>query len=667
MNSDQILNQVKMLRAGKAERQREFLQAVRDYFRPMLNSDGGWNIELTQESGRLDLQLCSAFYMGDAADVSLANNLTRRSPVSVFNGHRFDIFQTSIACHHLAVFGDKMEPETIEWCEQVISEGCSPCPGTPAPDLQFHGYNDNMPAMATKTLILGGEMLGCSNWIENGLWKLRRFAELLTRWGLISEYNSPNYTLDTIHNLSTLARHARNEECRMLAEKIVRRIWLDLAAHWHPQGRCPAGPFSRAYMHDFNNYLSSLNCFAWILFGSEVSAVSALESIRPREGITCMHNNDPLEHSVRMAWYALTDDSLLGDDTAALFLHKPDLFELNASAMQGDTDEAALKKTTAITFMTKDYSLGSASFAFCGGEQTTSLYATGCGDKISPIIGQRYLLDDEIPGRIASGDWHHRTNGPAEFFNHATAVTVQHHGTALASYVPHRNLSGKEISCLRLALIAPRSVDQFEGFIDASGKPLIIDCEYPVKHWYGARLGSAIIAFRPLAYSAIGLPDAKIVARRNEWYDYLEIVNYEGAVRKFSRAELSGMLNGVAFEIASASDWNKPEAFIQALRNASKFEDQFFGHTRRLRYYRSALPDRAEVMLMLNYSTPFDGCAERVVNGKIAPEPIWECTGIPQDSLPLMGADGVIAPPGLPWDDLTVHWAPKEKWFINEK
>jgi hypothetical protein len=652
-------------RQGKGERCREYLAAVRDFARPMLNKDGTWNIDLTEEQGRLDLQLCTAFYCGNEDDIALANRLTRRAPISDFMGRRFNIFETSIACHHLAVFRDKMTPETIAWCETAIEEGCGPCPGMPAPDLQFHGYNDNMPAMATKTLILGGEMLARGDWVEVGLWKLRRFAEQLSRYGLISEYNSPNYTPDTIHNLTTLAVFAKNEEARVLAEKIVRRLWLDLAAHWHPASRCPAGPFSRAYAHDFNNYVSALNCLVWFLFGPEVGDVSALEAIRPRAGIEAMHGNDPLEHATRMAWYAAIDDSLLDDQTAALFLEKSFPFEFIASAFQGATKESPIRKTTATSYLAKDFSLGTASFAFCGGEQTTSLYATGNGGELSPILGTHYLLDDEIPGRIAPNDWHRCTVGEVECFSHGTAVSVQHRHAALASYVPHRTLSEKKVSCLRLALIAPRSVGQFDGFIDSSGKSLIIDREYSVKAWYGARLGDAIVAFHPLAYSTLGLPESKIIARRNKMYDYLEIINYAGPPRQFSREELSGIMNGVAFEIASADEWDSPEVFLTALHEAARFEDQFFSGTRRLRVYRQELPDREATMLALNYSTAFDGCAERLINGRLAPEPIWQCPGFPRKTLPLMGADGVMAPSGLPWRDLTVYWTPNAPWTIN--
>jgi hypothetical protein len=665
MTSQQVLEKVKSYRNGRDERVSKYLSAVRDFARPMLNGDGSWNIELTSESGRLDLQLCTAFYCGDSDDIALANKLTRRAPVCEFEVGRFNIFQTSIACHHLAVFGNKMEEETIAWCRSVIEDGCHACPGMPAPDIQFHGYNDNMPAMATKTLILGGEILARNDLFEVGLWKLRRFAEQLSRHGLISEYNSPNYTPDTIHNLMSVVKYSKDNECKKLAEKIVIRIWKDLACHWHPEGRCPAGPFSRAYAHDFNNYLSSLNCLAWFIFGSEVSGVSAMETIKPRRGIEPMHGNDPLEHSVRMAWYALTDDSLLDDETAVLFLDKPENYEITASTLQGDSHYSPLRKTTATSFINKDYSIGSASYAFCGGEQTTSLYVTGRGDEVSPVLGTRYLTTEEYPGNEKENDWHYLTTGEAECYGAATSITVQHQKTAMLSCIPHRQLAEKDLSYLRLALVAPSSVGQFGGFFDADGNRLKENKEYPADCWYGAELGEACAAFYPLAYAAIDIGNPRVMLRKNDRYNYLELINYKGKPRKFSSQELSEIINGLVVEIASASKWENLSSFISAVSESAVFEDQFIFRTRRLRYYRGDIADRDKTMLGLSYSTSFDGVAERVINGLYAPEPAWQCTGTSRETLPLMNGDQVIAPAGLPWSDLKVHWFPEEHWAIH--
>ncbi len=651
--STEAFQQLATLRAGKEARREQALASARDFFRPMLNEDGTWNIPLTKESGRLNMQMLTAFLRGDKADVALANKLLRRSPIDWIGDKRFNIFQTSIACQHLADSRAQLEPESIVWCEQVLDEGCSPL-GMCGPDFQFWGYNDNMPAMAVKTLILTGEWLNKPELVAMGMWKLRGLAEQLSAFGLIAEYNSPNYTPDTIHNLMTLYRYTSNDEAKERIRNCVRRMWTDLAAHWHPQGRCPAGPFSRAYEHDFCNYLSSENCMLWVLFGQEVSGVSALETLKTRDGMDNMHGNNPLEHTARMIWYATTDDSLLDDPTALLFLEKPDNFELIATAMQGDAGALTpLKKTTATSFIRNDYSLGTAAFAFCGGEQTTSLYVTGSGGEISPILGTKYLVDDESPGATCTDDWHIESTGTREFNSHGTAVTVQKQSTAMASYVPHRRLADKRVSDLRLAVIAPRAVDQFGGFVDAEGNELVPDRAYACGNWFGARLGKALVAFYPLPDTPLDLPESKLVLRRNDHYDYVEVINYKGAERIFSHEELYSLLNGVVFEVACASEWESPAAFIQSLKEKARLDSYFTSRVRYLRYTRSALPDRESCNLVMRYTTEVDGVAIRTIDGMLAPEDTWCCTGIPAASQVYLDAPS-LTPMGLPWEDLNM-------------
>jgi len=450
-----------------------------------------------------------------------------------------------------------------------------------------------------------------------------------------------------------------------LTGKIVTRMWQDLASHWHPDGHCLAGPFSRAYEHGFNNYMPVLNNVVWLLFGPETSRISMLESITPRKGIFTKHNNNKLEHSTRMAWYSFIDDSLLDNETAALFIHKDYPFETVASTEQGAKGDYPFKKATATTYMTKDYSLGSASFGFCDSNQTAAVYATGCGKTISPVLFTRYLVDDEIPGRIGTGEWHCRTTGPSEYNSYGIPVTAQSEQTVLASYVPVSSLQGKAVSKLRLGLIAPASQGQFGGFCDMHGKQLEPEVKYPANQWYGAVLGNTVAAYLPLAFSALELPEVEVYLRRNEHYEYLEIVNYDGPERSFSRDELTMILNGGVLELASLDDWNSPCEFLSALNEAMELEDFYLFKNRRTRYRRKALKDRPELMLGLHYSTGFDGSALRIVNGKNAIEPVWQCSGIPTTRLPFMNDDGCISAPGILWRDLTVFKFAESPWAIN--
>ena len=203
--------------------------------------------------------------------------------------------------------------------------------------------------------------------------------------------------------------------------------------------------------------------------------------------------------------------------------------------------------------------------------------------------------------------------------------------------------------------------------MDADGKTLDEQTRCPVDRWIGLQLGEAVIGLRPLACDAIGLPDPMVRLVREANYERLEIVNYQGEPRQFKSEELTCMLNGAAIEVGQACDWqNDPVAFVDALEQASNFEDLMLFNTRRMRYDREAMPDRDAVELGLRYSTRTDGLAIRTIHGNYAPQPIWQCTGIHADDLPLMGTGRVRLPLGVPWDDLSVFWLPDSPCVINE-
>ncbi len=637
-----------------------FRSTLRDRIRPLLNDAAEWKIELTKEFTRQNLQLCTAFLASpDTADLRLANRWLRRTPYFVTAGvRRFDIFEGSILCEFLLCFGDKLEPETVAFLDGILAEQLQNCPGMQSPDYQFHGYNSNMPAMAVKTLICGGERLGDKQAFEVGRWKLRRLAEQLSRTGLIAEYNSPNYTPDTLHHLTSTALYARDAECRELAEKCARRIWADLACHYHPRVKGLSAPFSRGYRHDFNNHLSSLNCALWFLFGDAVSPISAMETMEPRLGIEPMHCNDWIEHSARMAWYSLLDPVFLDAATEKLFYKKTYPFEIIAGAEHGDhSPEIPLKKTTATSYLAEDYSLGSASFSFVHGHQTNHCGVAGYSAKsISPLLFSRYFSDEKTPGHIEENfEFQRYTKGEGEISSSAIAITVQHKNAVLVSATPLPGLAEKPLSHLRYALIAPNSFGQFGGFFDRNGVRLETNRKYPANAWYGAVLGEAVAAFHPAAFNIRLADQPYVVLRKNDRYEYLEIVNYHGPARTFTKPELAAMLNGFALEVTSQTT---PAAWIAECAKA-RWEDQFFARTRRIRYERNNL------RLMLEHTGGADGSAFRAINTRYAPEPIWQATDVPAESLPFLHGDGYLGPLGLPYENLVVHSWTDAPTFIN--
>ncbi|MHB9129587.1 MAG: hypothetical protein ACYDBB_00670 [Armatimonadota bacterium] len=181
----------------------------------------------------------------------------------------WNIFTTSSIAANLVRDRAHLTPELIARSEEHLARFTDPgdgrVPSSGANDYMFHGYNDNMPAMATRAMIFTGEVLGLVNVLDHGLFFLEGLCANFQRRGLLSEYNSSTYTPITLVALMDIAELAQTEEAREMAEACANRVLLDLVAHWHPEMGAPAGSSSRAYLPDYTITLSTQNALMWYL------------------------------------------------------------------------------------------------------------------------------------------------------------------------------------------------------------------------------------------------------------------------------------------------------------------------------------------------------------------------------------------------------------------
>ena len=113
-------------------------------------------------------------------------------------------------------------------------------------DLQHHGYNDNHVTLATASLVLGGELVGNSEAVEEGRANLMNFRDTFLRRGFMHETNDC-YIPHSLYSTAIVAEFAQDPEIRQLARDGEARIWADWIGHWHPNlGRKP-GPSARDY------------------------------------------------------------------------------------------------------------------------------------------------------------------------------------------------------------------------------------------------------------------------------------------------------------------------------------------------------------------------------------------------------------------------------------
>ena len=140
----------------------------------------------------------------------------------------FERSTTSCVAANLVRHGNDLDPELRQRSEDHLARftvaGDGRLPSAGVYDYMFHGYNDNMPAMATRTMILAGDVLGRPDFTDNGLFYLEGLCAHFHRRGLLSEHTSATYTPISLCSLLDIAECSTNREARDMAQACADRI-----------------------------------------------------------------------------------------------------------------------------------------------------------------------------------------------------------------------------------------------------------------------------------------------------------------------------------------------------------------------------------------------------------------------------------------------------------
>ncbi|WNQ10673.1 hypothetical protein MJA45_24125 [Paenibacillus aurantius] len=648
---------------GFADRVNRFAAKAAEAARGWYDSEGEWIADSLPADTRERFWLAELLYA--AGESSWADAIVLRGEVPEYGEVPFGIFETNLATSLLVGHRDKMSAEVRQKLERLVREGFSFKPGNRQPDYQFHGYNDNMPAKATMGLILGGELLGCQEAVEYGLWNLRQFKASLVRNGINSEFNSPTYAGLTIRALSEIAEHAHDEEARSLALGIEQRLWLDLAARFHPEMGVLAGPYSRAYTVDCVAHASGVSSLLWFCLGERVHP-SPMALFDLPQDLVLHHMGDVPFNAAQFSWFA-GGRYHIPDEAYAMFTSKSYPFkavatcELGASA---DTDFLA-RSGRIETVLFPDFALGTSSTPFGSIAQNQSYFVTyKRREHVQSFrdigtVFTKLVLNGEVPGTTAhamDGDRVYPNAGEVDnLASYANTFTMQSESTAMV--LTHPVLDG-EAAMKPLTDVSELIILSTHG---GDVEELIVG-GVPRKEWSGTveqgqwiacRSGRMLAAFRPMAYTR--LPDpVKISLESNGKYKYIRIQLYNGEPRCFSRDEMRLLSSGFVAEHAGISDYSSLTAFAEEL-GAARFTD-YYWTTRRARYRRPAGRTRPALELETSWSPGGLSPRYATINGRRVEHPIVEIDGLNTAELPLLKEPFTPIPPFFPWKDFSVMW-----------
>lgn len=519
-------------------------------------------------------------------------------------------------------------------------------------DFQFHGYNDNMPAMKTFVLLVAGEMLDEQKWIDQGLANLCQLRSLFMRRGFLNEFNSPTYTSITLMALSEIANYAKNEDAVKLAKASGERVFADIAFHWHKETSGLAGPFSRAYTLDSVGHCGISNMFMWSLLGDEVFINPLRYYFGNESDKVVLHHKSHLPFlQVSSVWHISADYLIYPDlidylrnsayprivkGTAESGPASPGKTELNKADgsykfIRDGNFSHPFMNYSSTTFMRKKWTMGTSTGYMCDGAQSElffiryALNNTPTGVEDIRTIYARYLINDNsnYVDYEENGEKYHVSNDLLR--NQGAGFAFQHESTAMFCCKPIPFAVTKPISSLRLRifLYAKHSDPEKVEFVNNN---IVIE-DHGIN-----------ILLKPMVNND-GIGDiqnsGKVEINRDGDWIYIDIFNHNGPAREFSENDIQRFCNGFVCEISE-----KP--FEQNMLDAIPFDDYYL-EQRRVSYSRNQLE------LKTAYDPLSMGIRYMTANDRLIPEPCLEVNNYGVGKLPWVNSTFPEDPANFNW------------------
>lgn len=478
----------------------------------------------------------------------------------------WNIFTTSSIATILVRERSRLTPELIARSEDhlnrhvLIDDGRAPC--SAANDYQFHGYNDNMPAMAVRAMVFAGDLLDRADLRDLGLYYLEGLCAHFDRRGLLSEYNSGTYTPINLAALADVAERSTTPAAAQMARACCDRILLDIVAHWHMGIGHPVGSSSRAYLPDANRTLSNLNALAWYVgLPFAIDPMPLLAD--PPADLPIHHGPDPGFDLAQFCEMFVADLHAVRPEIKTWARRERTYpYEVRATSDAGRT--AAIQDRAYVRPL---WSLGTANREMWAKQAGHHLIFTASLARQTPV--QSYKDRVSFWHVLMAGEHDLGDIGPAGYNNFLTPFAhtndmgqyhaLQNGGSAMVLAAVGPGGVGKELNPAKLVVVA-----------SAFGQPPdeMFENDRPLSHWDGPsdarswqfmRFGRVFVGVRMAGM----LEEKHLPIRRSSKGGYLrvEAVISEGTSMVLTPAQREWLDLGFLFEIADQDEAGSFETF----------------------------------------------------------------------------------------------------------
>ena len=445
----------------------------------------------------------------------------------------------------------------------------------------------NIVLLSIMNAILGGETLHDDTVSAWGRRKLEAWIAFTNRSGTVTEYNSPNYAAVDIVALADLAERTRSREVAIQARLMEERLWLHVAAHFHPNSFQVAGPHNRAYHNDVTGGMGAVKHMLNVYLRDD-------RLMRP----------SPYFAQRQTRGYARALRPLhLPDYIERLILNKPYPYTVSESA---NVDRGV----HLTTFMRPSYALGSCSTDVHNQSNRLILYyrrqaAPGYG-----VAYTRFIINDKVIGSVYHASARTRM---ANLYEEGDFWAVQERNKVivLRALLPQT----ENLRSVKSEIIIPGSQNVS---IRVNGKPVAeLPCRLQPLDVLTLADEDVYIGVRPLTPTNMG-DEAPIILERRDHELVLSLYNYyQGEEKRFwEYSSLAGhfykgnIKAGFVFEAGDRDEYGNLEHFSAHMAQ-THISDQMDGALRHVSYATGGDLMEITVDLLSNH------LVERRVNGQV--------------------------------------------------
>jgi hypothetical protein len=645
---------------------------VRRKFRRFVDSDGKW---LTPPAinahpdPRVYVQVALPYLLGTDEEKKLAENLLLSEGVTDrLTRQDRCAFTPSYVCVLLNLVGDQL-PKGVR--QLLLDRVANRLLHFASLDLRHHGYNDNHVTLATAALVLGGELSGQKQAVEEGRANLLNFRDTFLRRGFMHETNDC-YIPHTLYTTAAVAEWSRDPEIRQLALDCEARIWADWIGHWHPNLARKPGPSARDYTGGRLHPLS-VNTALWTVFGDKFGqpayppADAFAESLPPEHHFA--YNGNPSDGTWDLgfiAWLA-AHTYHIPEHLGALMYDRSYPHTICGTHEVGNVTETlsrevqtekgkeqqreilpeeipfSAREIFTYQYQEKDWAMGTASqrmIGNCGNNNWGVSYRKAAPLARTSDQGMIFcsftINEKDTTGfhsfSLAPGaDVQPLKVGVEHWFDCGRYAALQHERTSLVLYRPLLRDQHK-IEALATSIIFPLCYKNKIDRIDLGDTEVRdFEAESTVLGDLFVQDGPLYIGIRPLL--PVSMPaGVRVRVERSEFWGKVHFYSYRGPATDVEAHDLCRVGGGFLCEVATRDDFPTLEAFKSWFRRGEFIDEQQF-FMRHVRYHREGLD------LAMRWDILVDNIMYRAINGREHPLPRFSCTGIAPESLPWMTGD----------------------------